>query len=67
MAPHPDKLSLMKFTNMYETEQQYCKYMNYLSAQISTLFIGKKIRVKDQVFSVEAENATLINACGNSC
>jgi hypothetical protein len=52
MAPHPDRLSLMKFTNMYETEQRYCKYMNYLSTKIGTLFIGKKIRVNNEVFLI---------------
>lgn len=31
MTPQPDKLSLMKSTNLYEIEQKYCKYMHQLS------------------------------------
>jgi hypothetical protein len=52
MSPQPDKLSLMKSTNMYEIEQKYCKYMHQLSGQVVTLFVGKKMRVNNQVFTI---------------
>lgn len=50
MAPHPDKLSLMKTTNLYEVEQKYCKYMQYLSSNMKNLFKGHTIKVGDEVF-----------------
>ena len=52
ISPHPDKLSLMKYTNLYEVEQKYCKYMDSLSSQISQLFIGKKIKINNKTYLV---------------
>lgn len=56
MSPQPDKLSLMKSTNMYEIEQKYCKYMHQLSGEVVALFIGKKMRVNNQVFIIQAQS-----------
>ena len=50
--PHPDKLSLMKYTNIYEIEQKYIRYMDSLSSQIGKIFIGKKMRINNKTYLI---------------
>jgi hypothetical protein len=55
MAPHPDKQSLMRDTDLFEVENKYRKYMQLLSDKVASLFIGKKMRVNDEVFIIQAQ------------
>lgn len=55
MNPHLDKLSLIQSTNLYEVELKYCKYMRELSGKVGSLFVGRKMRVNDEVFLVRPQ------------
>lgn len=54
MAPHPDPLALMKYTNLYEIDLKYREEMKKLpSLNLLHYFVGKKMRINSQVFLIE--------------
>ena len=57
MAPHPDPLALQNETDLYDVEIKYKQEMKRMPRlDFLSFFIGKKIKINDQVFLISPQD-----------